>query len=113
LDLLVQYEYIPLCISFNHSGEKGTVENRRSVSALSAGAYTTTFALDGRYSRGKEGGRAPPPPIPGWADFTIMMECTPEVAIASLFVLSSLRFLPFTVQIRLLGTPVSADLIHI
>ncbi len=25
----------------------------------------------------KGGGRAPPP-LPGWADFSIMMECTPE-----------------------------------
>ncbi len=86
--------------------------NRRSVSALSAGAYTTTFALDGRYSRVKEGGRAPPS-TPGWADFTTMMECTPEVAIVSLFVLSTLWFQPFPMQIRLPGTPVSADLINI
>jgi hypothetical protein len=26
----------------------------------------------------KGGGRAPPPPPPAWADFSIMMECTPE-----------------------------------
>jgi hypothetical protein len=48
--------------------------NRLSVTALSAGPYTTT--LHGRKS---ERGRAGfPHHSPGWAEFTIMMEFTPE-----------------------------------
>ncbi len=50
-----------------------------SVSALSAGAYTTTLYL--MVDRVKRGGRAPPP-SPGWANFSIIMECTPESSIA-------------------------------
>jgi hypothetical protein len=37
----------------------------------------TTATLLVMVDRVKGGGRAPPP-SPGWADFTIMMECTPE-----------------------------------
>jgi hypothetical protein len=40
--------------------------------------------------RVKGGGRAPPRPSPGWAEFTIMVECTLESAIPSLFELSRL-----------------------
>jgi hypothetical protein len=42
------------------------------VSALTAGAFTTTILV----MVGGEGG--PAPPSLGWVDFTIMMECTPE-----------------------------------
>ncbi len=42
---------------------------------LSAGAYTTTLLV--MVNRAKGGGRAHPP-LPGWADFTIMMECVPK-----------------------------------
>jgi hypothetical protein len=45
-----------------------------SVSAHSAGAYTV--ALDVMVTRVKRGGRAPPPL--NKANFSIMMECTPE-----------------------------------
>jgi hypothetical protein len=45
------------------------------VSALSAEAYTTTSLRDGSFSEGS--GRALPP-TQGWADFSIMMVCTPE-----------------------------------
>ncbi len=48
--------------------------NRGIVSALSAGAYTTMMLV--MVVRVKGEGRAPPP-TPDWADFTIMMECTP------------------------------------
>jgi hypothetical protein len=47
-----------------------------SVSALSAGAYTTTLLV--MVDRVKWGGRAPPPPHHHQADFTIIMKCTPE-----------------------------------
>ncbi len=47
------------------------------VSALSAGAYTATLYVMVDIVRG--GGHAPTPhPHQGWADFSIMMECTPE-----------------------------------
>ncbi len=46
----------------------GWRRNRGSVSALTAGAYTTAFLM--MVDRVKGGGRAPPPPPPGWADFT-------------------------------------------
>ncbi len=58
-----------------------------SVSALSAGAYTTTLLV--MVNRVKGGGRAPSP-SPGWADFTIM-NVRQKVAIASLLVLSCLK----------------------
>jgi hypothetical protein len=54
---------------------KGWWRNRRSVSALSSGAYTTTLLV--MVDRLKGGRRAP---SPGWAEFTIMMECTTESA---------------------------------
>ncbi len=50
--------------------------NRVSVSAQSAGAYTATLLVMVNVMKG--GGRAPPPPLPAWANFTHMMECTPE-----------------------------------
>jgi hypothetical protein len=52
--------------------------NRGSVSALSAGAYTTTLYVIVDII--KRGGRALPksPPSPGSANFSIMMECMPE-----------------------------------
>jgi hypothetical protein len=46
-----------------------------SVSARSAGAYAATLYV--MVDKVKGGGRAPPP-SPGWHDFSIMMECTPE-----------------------------------
>jgi hypothetical protein len=46
-----------------------------TVYVLSAGAYTTTMLV--MVDRVKGGG-VHPPPSPDWADFTIMMECTPE-----------------------------------
>jgi hypothetical protein len=50
-----------------------------SVSALSAGAHTTTLIRDGRYiERGSEKMGMRPPPTLTWADFTLMMECSPE-----------------------------------
>jgi hypothetical protein len=52
-------------------GERGNSEN---VSALSAGAYTATL-----YVIGLKGGGLAPPPSPARADFSIMMECTPEI----------------------------------
>ncbi len=57
---------------------QGQSRNRGSVSALSAGAYTTTLYV--MVDIVKRGGRAPtPPPItPGWANFYIITECTPE-----------------------------------
>jgi hypothetical protein len=36
-----------------------------------------SFVSDGRYSIVEGGGRASPPTT-GWANFSIMMECTPE-----------------------------------
>jgi hypothetical protein len=45
------------------------------VSAHSAGAYTATLLVMVKVMKG--GGRAPPP-SPAWANFTLMMECTPE-----------------------------------
>jgi hypothetical protein len=47
-----------------------------SVSALSAGAYTAT--LYGMVTRMKGSGCAPPPSV-ARADFSIMMECTPDI----------------------------------
>ncbi len=54
---------------------KGLRRNRGRVSALSAGVYTTTLHV--MVDRVKGGGCALPT-APGWADFTIVMECTPE-----------------------------------
>jgi hypothetical protein len=54
----------------------GRVEIGASVSAFSAGAYTTTLyamvAIEGVHPP------PPSPPSPGGANFYIMMECTPE-----------------------------------
>jgi hypothetical protein len=50
------------------------VEEKKEI-ALSARAYTTTLLVIVDRVRGD--GRAPPP-SPGWAEFTIMMECTRE-----------------------------------
>jgi hypothetical protein len=47
--------------------------SKNSISALSAGAYTTTLYV--MVDRVKGGGRAP---SPGWPNFSIMIECTPE-----------------------------------
>jgi hypothetical protein len=56
---------------------RGVEENRGSVTAFTAGAYTTTsLVMVDRVKR--EGACTPLPPSPGWADFTIMMECMPE-----------------------------------
>jgi hypothetical protein len=44
------------------------------VSAHSAGAYTATLLVMVNGMKG--GGRVPP--SPAWANFTLMMECTPE-----------------------------------
>jgi hypothetical protein len=67
--------------SLPHRGEKRVEEKLEEcicVSALSAGADTTTLLM--MVDRVKEGGCALvcTPPSPGWAEFTIMMECTPE-----------------------------------
>jgi len=58
--------------------------------------YTTTWPE--MVHRVKGGGRPSPPPLtPGWAEFSIVMECTLwKVAIASLFVLSRLCTKPTT-----------------
>jgi hypothetical protein len=50
-------------------------KNRGSVSALSAGAYTATLYVMITIVKGGE--RAPPNSI-AWANFSIMIECTPE-----------------------------------
>ncbi len=47
-----------------------------SVSTLSAGAYPATLYV--MVYRVKEGGRVPPPST-AKADFSIMMECKPEI----------------------------------
>ncbi len=49
-------------------------KNGECISALSDGAYTTTLLV--MVDRVKSGKGVHPPPSPGWADFTIMMECT-------------------------------------
>ncbi len=54
---------------------KGQRRNRRSLPALSDGAYTTTLLV--MVDRVKGGGRVPPHSA-GWAEFTIMIEYTPE-----------------------------------
>ncbi len=46
------------------------------MSAHLAGAYTATLLV--RVNVVKGGGRAPPP-LPARANFTLMMECTPEI----------------------------------
>ncbi len=46
-----------------------------SVSAHSAGAYTATLLV--MVNVVKVDGRSPPP-TPAWANFTLMIECTPE-----------------------------------
>jgi hypothetical protein len=56
------------------------------VSALSARAYTVTLNM--MVNRVKGGGRAP---SPGWADFSIMIGCTPEI-IFNLCVLCALEY---------------------
>jgi hypothetical protein len=55
--------------------------NRVSVSAHSAGAYTATLLVMVNVVKG--GGRAPPT-LTSQANFTLMMECTPEAAITTL-----------------------------
>ncbi len=56
---------------------QGLSRYRGSVSALSAGAYTTTLYVIVNKVKGR--GLAPlPPPSPAWADFYIMIECMPE-----------------------------------
>ncbi len=57
----------------NHRGEKGRVEIG-GVPALSAGAYTSILLMVNRV----KGGGAHHPPSPSWAEFTILIECTPE-----------------------------------
>ncbi len=61
--LRTHWVYLPFCWSVHHN-----------------------FVRDGRHSEGVH-----PPPPPGWADFSIMMECTPEVAFATLCVLCGLH----------------------
>ncbi len=58
---------------YNHRGEKGRGEigGDYCICALSSGAYTTILLVS-------EKGGVHPPPSPGWDEFTIMMECTPE-----------------------------------
>jgi hypothetical protein len=58
---------------------RGEIGAEYLPSQLECTLCATTFLVMGE--RGPEGGRAPPrpPPSPGWADFTIMMECTPEI----------------------------------
>jgi hypothetical protein len=53
----------------------GQSGNRGRVSALSAGAYITTLFVIVDIVKG--GGRAPPS-SPVWANYSIMMECSPE-----------------------------------
>ncbi len=57
-----------------YSTYRGRVEIGESVSALSAGAYTTTLYMMVDVVKGDG---CEPPPSPGWADCTILMECTP------------------------------------
>ncbi len=89
-----------ICISYkkggrvNNSGGRGALdiiyttvhigveETWGGVSARSAGEYTTTFLV--MVDRVKGEG-VHPPVSPGWADF--MIDCTPEVVIATLCVL--------------------------
>ncbi len=52
-------KYISLRDSQDHRSHIGVEENRRSLSALSAGAYTTTFLV--KVDREKGAGLAPPP----------------------------------------------------
>jgi hypothetical protein len=47
-----------------------------SVSAHSAGAYTATLLV--MVNHVMNGGGRAPPPVLAWANFTLMMECTPE-----------------------------------
>jgi hypothetical protein len=54
---------------------QGKSRNRVSVSAHSAGAYTTTLYV---MVDTVKGGGSTPQPSPDWANFSIMMECTPE-----------------------------------
>ncbi len=50
--------------------------NRVSVSAHSAGAYTATLRVMVNVMKG--GWACPLPASPAWANFSLMMECTPE-----------------------------------
>jgi hypothetical protein len=45
------------------------------ISAHSAGAYTATLLV---MVNAMKGGGVDPPPTPAWANFTLVMECTPE-----------------------------------
>ncbi len=49
-----------------------------SVSAHSAGAYTGTLLVMVNVIKGCGCAVVHPPPAPAWANFTLMMECTPE-----------------------------------
>jgi hypothetical protein len=61
---------------------RGRVEIGGSVPALKAGAYAYNFVLYGiDIVKGVGDGRAP---SPDWANFSIMMECTPESGSATL-----------------------------
>jgi hypothetical protein len=63
------------CVAEPQSKYIGAERNRGCVSALSDGAYTTTWLL--MVSRVKEGGRAYPT-FTRLVYFTIILECTPE-----------------------------------
>ncbi len=62
---------------------RGGVEIGGGVSALPAGAYTTTLYV--MVDIVKEGGRATPT-ITSWDNFSTMMKCTPESVVATLSV---------------------------
>jgi hypothetical protein len=48
------------------------------VSCHSAGAYTATLLVSGDGKCNERGWACTPPPLPAWANFTLLMECTPE-----------------------------------
>jgi hypothetical protein len=64
-----------LLLSPPQSTYRGRVRNRGSVSALSAGAYTTTLYVMVNIVKGDG---VHPQPSPDWANFSSMMDCTLE-----------------------------------
>ncbi len=48
------------------------------MSAHSAGTYTATLLVMVNVMKGSVRLDVHPPPLPAWANFTFMMECTPE-----------------------------------
>ncbi len=70
--VLIESKYLVITTEYI----QGQSRNRWSVSALSSGAYTTTFLRDGRYC--EKGCACTPQPHQDWADLTLMIECTSE-----------------------------------